>query len=228
MSPVAILPNLEELYLAQNKLRKISGIQEMKHLRILDLGANRIRVSKPALFSTLPDVASHLQVMEQLSGLVSLKSLWLGKNKIEHIEDLSALVNLTQLDIQCNRLTSCEGLAGLISLQELYLANNNISSLQGLIDALPVTICPNLNTIDFTHNQITSFDGVDVLSTLETIWLSSNRIETVTDLIALKSLPKLECLYLEHNPIYSRSDYKTSIMEELIQLKQLDANLIQR
>lgn len=47
MSPVACLPNLEELYLAQNKLRKISGIREMRNLRILDLGANRIRVSPP-------------------------------------------------------------------------------------------------------------------------------------------------------------------------------------
>jgi protein phosphatase 1 regulatory subunit 7 len=44
MTPVSILPNLEELYLAQNKLRKIAGIRDLQRLRILDLGANRIRV----------------------------------------------------------------------------------------------------------------------------------------------------------------------------------------
>ena len=44
MSPVSCCVELRELYLAQNKLRKIQGIRHMKHLKILDLGANRIRV----------------------------------------------------------------------------------------------------------------------------------------------------------------------------------------
>ena len=46
MSPVSCCGELRELYLAQNKLRKIQGIRHMKHLKILDLGANRIRVKK--------------------------------------------------------------------------------------------------------------------------------------------------------------------------------------
>ena len=33
-----------ELYVAQNKLRKIEGLEGLSKLRILDLGANRIRV----------------------------------------------------------------------------------------------------------------------------------------------------------------------------------------
>lgn len=37
-------PFLEELYIAQNKLRKIEGLRNTPSLRILDLGANRIRV----------------------------------------------------------------------------------------------------------------------------------------------------------------------------------------
>ena len=45
MGMVAVCPLLEELYIAQNKLRCIAGLEDMKHLRILDLGANRIRVS---------------------------------------------------------------------------------------------------------------------------------------------------------------------------------------
>jgi Leucine-rich repeat (LRR) protein len=39
-------PFLEELYIAQNKLRKIEGLESVPSLRILDLGANRIRVRK--------------------------------------------------------------------------------------------------------------------------------------------------------------------------------------
>lgn len=37
--------HLEELYLAQNKLRKIEGLEGKSSLKVLDLGANRIRVS---------------------------------------------------------------------------------------------------------------------------------------------------------------------------------------
>lgn len=37
-------PHLEELYIAQNKLRKIEGLEGLPALRVLDLGANRIRV----------------------------------------------------------------------------------------------------------------------------------------------------------------------------------------
>ena len=36
---------LEELYLAQNKLRRIEGLEGKSSLKVLDLGANRIRVS---------------------------------------------------------------------------------------------------------------------------------------------------------------------------------------
>lgn len=44
-------PLLEEVYLAQNKLRKIQGLEGLVHLRTLDLGANRIRVSAATLTS---------------------------------------------------------------------------------------------------------------------------------------------------------------------------------
>lgn len=37
--------HLEELYLAQNKLRKIEGLEGKSSIKVLDLGANRIRVS---------------------------------------------------------------------------------------------------------------------------------------------------------------------------------------
>ena len=44
-----LLLNLE-LYIAQNKLRKIEGLEGLSKLRILDLGANRIRVRKHSNF----------------------------------------------------------------------------------------------------------------------------------------------------------------------------------
>ena len=59
--------------IAQNKIKTIKGLRHLKHLRKIDLGANRIRVMEEA----------------ELEGLVNLEELWLGKNKIEKIEGLS-------------------------------------------------------------------------------------------------------------------------------------------
>jgi len=72
MAPVACCENLTELYIANNKLKKIEGIRMLKSLRKIDLGANRIRVMDG----------------EELSGLVNLEELWIGKNKIESIQGL--------------------------------------------------------------------------------------------------------------------------------------------
>lgn len=63
----------ELLDIAQNKIKTIKGLRHLKHLRKIDLGANRIRVMEEA----------------ELEGLVNLEELWLGKNKIEKIEGLS-------------------------------------------------------------------------------------------------------------------------------------------
>ena len=59
--------------MAQNKLKEIIGLKHLTNLRKLDLGANRIRVMDE----------------DELSSLVNLENLWLGKNKIEKVEGIS-------------------------------------------------------------------------------------------------------------------------------------------
>jgi len=55
--------------LANNKLKSMAGLKGLTSLRKIDLGANRIRIMD----------------VDQLSGLVNLEELWIGKNKIEEI-----------------------------------------------------------------------------------------------------------------------------------------------
>jgi protein phosphatase 1 regulatory subunit 7 len=70
--------------------------------------------------------------MEGLQNLVSLESLWLGKNKIEEIAGINQLNHLRQFDIQSNRLTSLgTDLLNNTSIEEFYVANNAISDLEG-------------------------------------------------------------------------------------------------
>jgi Leucine-rich repeat (LRR) protein len=50
----------------------MAGLGQLKHVRKLDLGANRIREMDE----------------KELSGLENLEELWIGKNKIEMIQGL--------------------------------------------------------------------------------------------------------------------------------------------
>lgn len=176
----------------------------MSRLRVLDLGANRIRE------------------MEELETLTSLESLWLGKNKLTAIQGVSGLAHLRQLDIQSNRLTHLSNLHDLTSLAELYLAHNVIES----IDGLPVD--SPLSTVDLGNNKISSLEGIQAVRTLEELWMSSCSIDTFEALSPLTSLPGLTCLYLEHNPLSKDFEYRMRITQMLTSLQQLDATDVVR
>jgi len=75
-------PELDHLYLIQNKLAKIEGVAHRLGLVYLELGGNRIRT------------------IENLPISANLKSLFLGKNKITKIEGLAGLTGLRTLSIQ--------------------------------------------------------------------------------------------------------------------------------
>ena len=54
------------MYLAQNKLRCLEGLEGLTRLRKLDVGGNRIRSLGP------------------VKGCVGLEELWAGKNKVRN------------------------------------------------------------------------------------------------------------------------------------------------
>lgn len=88
---------LDHLYLIQNKLSKIEGVQHRTGLVYLEFGGNRIRVNH------LPRWGVKLtqgQTIDSLPISANLKSLFLGKNKITKIENLDGLTGLTTLSIQ--------------------------------------------------------------------------------------------------------------------------------
>ena len=60
----------------------MAGLGSLKCLRKIDLGANRIRVMDES----------------ELSGLVNLEELWIGKNKIEEIRGLDNVSRLLESD----------------------------------------------------------------------------------------------------------------------------------
>mmetsp|Transcript_10123 Transcript_10123/g.28846 ORF Transcript_10123/g.28846 Transcript_10123/m.28846 type:complete len:440 (+) Transcript_10123:92-1411(+) len=217
ISPVSCCENLTELYLANNKIKTMTGISTLTKLRKIDLGANRIRV------------------IEELSNLIHLEELWLGKNKIEMIQGLETLTKLRRLDVQSNRLTTVENLeTQLDTLEELYLAHNGIND-EGASQPTGLALkFPNLIVLDLSRNELTSCNPFTHLESLEELWISGNKIESFDDVEPLKQ-PKangtsnaisLETVYLEYNPVAKEFEYRKRLAEWIPSLKQIDATMI--
>jgi protein phosphatase 1 regulatory subunit 7 len=251
MAGVENLVKLEKLELYDNQLERVSHIERLSHLRILDLSFNAIREMIPLAVhvplleelymaqNKLKDIvglegltelrvldlgANRFREIKGLSTNTKLKSLWLGKNKIEEIAGLESLVNLEQLDIQNNRLTSLgNGLRSLSKLRELYLACNRIPNVTGLPS--PVS---SLETLDLSSNGVTGITGIEEHQNLQEMWMSSSQLSNFDDLLPLTHLPKLECLYLEHSPLAKDFEYRLRTTRMLPSLVQLDATNVNR
>ena len=205
------LPNLEELYLVNNKIKAIEPqtLQNLPKLRILELGSNRIRV-----IENLEPVAA------------TLKELWLGNNKIAEIKNLHTLTGLTRLSLQANRITTIVNLDALTQLQELFLSENGITQLreegadqqQGCFHTMV-----NLKILDLSANQLIKLEDLSSnLQSIEELWLNDNKIDNYRQLEHLQCYKTLYSIYLQGNPIYSDGQYKRKMLFMLPQLQQID------
>lgn len=191
----------------------MAGLRGLSQLQKIDLGANRIRVMDG----------------DELSGLVHLEELWLGKNKIERMQGLEKLTKLRRLDVQSNRLEAIEGLTSQnATLEELYLAHNGITN-EGASAATGLALAlPNLSVLDLSRNRLTSTAAFEHLTSLEELWLSGNKIASFDDVQPLAKLGQhLETVYLEYNPLQEDPLYRKKLKELIPSLTQIDANLIQ-
>ncbi|KAL1679675.1 hypothetical protein EV122DRAFT_263483 [Schizophyllum commune] len=196
------LPSLKTVYFVQNRISKISGLENLTNLTSIELGGNKIRR------------------IENLDALVNLEELWLGKNKISRLENLGCLKKLRILSIQSNRITKLEGLEELESLEELYISHNGIQKIEGLEKNTKLT------TLDIGNNFIKELENVSHLTSLEELWMSNNEIPDLRGLEPqLKHIKTLTTLYLEGNPCQKTdmANYRRKIQLALPQLKQIDA-----
>lgn len=216
----------------------MAGLGGLSSLRKIDLGANRIRVMD----------------IQELSGLVNLEELWLGKNKIEEIQGLEKvstwkkcccclskacfststftlfkkkLTKLRRLDVQSNRLVKVTNLTTQVdTLEELYLAHNGIND-DGAAQATGLALhFTQLSTLDLSKNCLTTTLPFSHLTSLDDLWLSSNKICTFDAVEPLGALTSLEEVYLEYNPVADEFEYRKKLKEIIPSLIKIDANMI--
>ena len=208
--PLASCPfeHLEKLYLSSNKITDVEGLFHFSRLTMLELGSNRIR-----------------SIPTQISALVNLQELWLGKNKIADMS-LPPLPALRHLSLQNNRLESWNAtfFQNLAGLTHLYLGHNNLPDLPE-----EFTLLINLVEVDLVRNAITKIKPMPELQKLEELWLNDNKIEDLAQTAHLASFPSLKTIYLERNPMQDLGNkeaeerYRDAILQAVPYIQQLDA-----
>ncbi|KAK7197869.1 protein phosphatase type 1 regulator-like protein [Novymonas esmeraldas] len=202
-------PTLKELYLVENKIKVIEGLDTFVNLELLELGGNRIR-----------------EVGSGLAKLTSLQSLWLGKNKINNVGDgLHSLDKLQKLSLQANRLTSipqCVFKEGCNPcLLELYLSENGIST----IENLPLH---SLRLLDFSFNPISTINDAVVnpanMPELQEFWLTDGNINDWGEVKKFSGFEgTLRTIYVERNPIEQDKRYRDKVYMNLPFVTQIDS-----
>ncbi|XP_045386898.1 leucine-rich repeat-containing protein 49 isoform X2 [Lemur catta] len=214
----------DRLTLERQKLTVCPIIDGEEHLRLLNFQHNFItRIQNISNLQKLIFLDLYDNQIEEISGLSTLKSLrvlLLGKNRIKKISNLENLKNLDVLDLHGNQITKIENVNHLCDLRVLNLARNFLSHVDNLngLDSL--------TELNLRHNQITFVRDVDNLPCLQRLFLSFNNISSFDNVSCLADSASLSDITFDGNPIAQESWYKHTVLQNMMQLRQLDMKRI--
>ncbi|XP_049633802.1 leucine-rich repeat-containing protein 49 [Suncus etruscus] len=214
----------DRLTLERQKLTVCPIIDGEEHLRLLNFQHNFItRIQNISNLQRLIFLDLYDNQIEEISGLSTLRSLrvlLLGKNRIKKISNLENLKCLDVLDLHGNQITKIENVNHLGDLRVLNLARNLLSHVDNLngLDSL--------TELNLRHNQITFVKDVDNLPCLQRLFLSFNNITTFESVCCLAESTSLSDITFDGNPIAQESWYKHTVLQNMLQLRQLDMKRI--
>ena len=166
---------LKELWAIEREIKSLTGIEQAKGLRRLNLDKNQISDLTP------------------LTGLTSLVSLYFYDNKISDLTPLTGLTNLNVLVLSKNSISDLTPLTGLTNLGGLFLSDNSEIS-----DLTPLTKLTNLTNLYLRGLQIEDLMPVEGLVNLKSLLLEGTPIKDRKPLLALlRKNPDVE-IYLKH------------------------------
>ncbi|KAK9056003.1 hypothetical protein SSX86_027090 [Deinandra increscens subsp. villosa] len=142
-SSLNLSPNLEFVYLRDNLLSSLEGIEILNRVKVLDLSFNDFK--GPGF--------------EPLEACKSLQQLYLAGNQITSLKTLPALPNLEFLSVAQNKLKSLS-MASQPRLQVLAASKNKISTLKGF------PCLPSLEHLRLEENPILEIAHIEAASIL--------------------------------------------------------------
>ncbi|MYK93992.1 hypothetical protein F4009_08345, partial [Candidatus Poribacteria bacterium] len=170
------LLNLTSLYVRNNEIADLTGLEHAHYLRELNLSGNANTVSD----------------FSPLAGLTNLKYLDLSHSPYADISSLIGLTGLEDLNLRGSNLSDISPLANLPNLNRLTLSSNNLS------DISPLASLTGLAVLDLSSNDLTDISPLANLTGLGYLVLSYNNISDVSPLVNLTNLTRL---YLASNNI---------------------------
>jgi len=108
------LENLRSLYLANNEITKVEGINHLTHLREINLNRNRIRMVDDEAFY----------------GMTSVRELSMEENGLKTLSNLEHLTFLHSLHLTSNRIadfSEIDKISGIRTLLDICITNNPIA-----------------------------------------------------------------------------------------------------
>ncbi|XP_022035556.1 187-kDa microtubule-associated protein AIR9 isoform X1 [Helianthus annuus] len=142
-SGLNLSPNLEFVYLRDNLLSSLEGIEILNRVKVLDLSFNEFK--GPGF--------------EPLEACKSLQQLYLAGNQITSLKSLPALPNLEFLSVAQNKLKSLS-MASQPRLQVLAASKNKVSTLKGF------PCLPSLEHLRLEENPILEMAHIEAASIL--------------------------------------------------------------
>ncbi len=169
VTQVALLTNLDTLYLSGNSLTNVAFVTNLTKLTSLVLCSNKL--------TAVPPVAA----------LPSLNSLHLGGNRtMANYAGLTALVNVTNLWVSGNAISNLAPLQTLTWLGSLNLDDNAIR------DPSPLAGLTRLTTLSAERNLITNCATLLNLTNLSSLWLGGNFIGNVNFMVKMTRVTAAE------------------------------------
>ncbi|XP_012265304.1 protein phosphatase 1 regulatory subunit 42-like [Athalia rosae] len=205
------LRKITHLYMNDKFINTIGNFAACRNLRVVYLQNNCITKIENLHFAT------------------NITHLYLQHNNISKIENLNCLQNLTSLFLGYNNISVVEGLENAENLTELHVERQNISAGESLcFDPRSChTIAMSLKILNITGNQMTTINELSNFQMLESLEANNNYIENIKDLTeTIKSLPKLEQLSLQDNPVTKCYRYRENIIANTDLLACLDGKNI--
>ncbi|CBZ27375.1 conserved hypothetical protein [Leishmania mexicana MHOM/GT/2001/U1103] len=182
MADFASLAHVEELWLSDNDIRVIEGLDKMTRLRRLYLQGNRI------------------ESLNGLPPLRHLRELWLSRNRLSALTHLTPLRKLRSLYVSCNPLESLENAFSkdMSHLHEVNLSGCHLSSITELRHLQQLPCLRNLWLLDplFGDNPICRLNNyvtlaISMLSSLDILdgnFVTSEQRSVVESVLHRKQL----------------------------------------
>lgn len=183
------LKDFTYIYLRNDSLSNISGVEKMQELNYFDIFDNSVSSLAPlSQLSNLEIIlATHNDIddLSFLSDLVNLKTISLAYNSIASIDSIQNLTNLEELELSANDISDISPMQSLSSLRKLWIFQNDISDITALGSLTQLV------TLDLMTNQITDITPISYLTNLTSLRLMNNNISDLSPLLTLNNLSSL-------------------------------------